>query len=362
MSEFSPENRSFRQSDFNGLGNLDAISNQDAMTPSISIDRTLSHIAGNIGVDMQAIQEFYYGLPHDNKVDLDKLHIHFSAARPEDNLTETLSSGDFSRYGTKVLSRRLRRITPELEPTEIPTIRIFVGSAMLELYEGQEFDKRECTILSKVVSSSVAETLAHELTHFAQTTDAELVLPARKEIIKANAKTDLLKILLGVIRNKRDIGVGIGVAGLSEILMDGGSNSLLTGIGAVALSHLANRKDRKTLRAEKDFERYKDKEHEVDAREHEDKQPDLCTITLLEDRVFPKGYKLEDIVKQERDRLGSSVANDKHRDLAYTPRGLEPKAVRKAALKNEMRAIGVRSEIQKTKRQAFFSRAFNTKP
>ncbi len=324
---------------------------ETADIPSVSFDRSLSHFAFNIDIDMQAVQDFYYGLPHPDKLPLDRLHIHFSSSRPAEELTGNVLSGDFNRKGTKHIWGSCKMLTPELNITDRPTIRIFLGSAMLELSNADEYRNTSKTALSSFMSEDISETLAHELTHFAQTSEADLVLPTASGRKSAHAKYLLASLALGTLRNRKDIVVGFGVGVLSEAISEGGIRSIVAAIGAASLSHIANRKDRKTLQAQKDYKQYKERENEVDAREHETSAPVLCEVLLHPFRKFPKGHSLEDFIKPVGDRSGIYQANFNHRTLAYTPRGEDPRQIRNAANMREISGILSKTRLKRPKKK-----------
>ena len=347
MSEIDPQSQWLKDGAGINLHPIDVQRIKDMVIPTISVDRAVSHLIEDFEVDIDGIQSFYYSLPHPSKLQLENLHIHFSAARPVNHKIGTVGSGVFFHRGTKSSSKYDRKLTPELESTDKPTILIFLGSALLEREDGANYQFTDKQQYSEVINMLINETLAHELTHFAQIDEADTVIPSTFKRLTDCAQLAAAKGLLSILRNKRDVAVGLCSAAIAEVTTSGGMGSLAVGIGTAALSHKANINDRRVIRAEKDFSRYKESDKEIDARKHQEDAPELCSVVMVDDIVLPKGHGVDSFIKPEGERLTLALAHDRHKELSVTPRGGNYKDICKASFRSELSAIKVRPSFLK---------------
>jgi hypothetical protein len=313
----------------------------DKTTPTISVDRTLAHFVDHFDVDIDSLRDFYYGLPHENKMDLSELRIHFSAARPVDQENNKKSRGRFLGMGLAGATKDIRKSVPEIEETTEPTIVVFLGSEIMNTSEGEhsllDFDS-----MGDIVNGWINEVINHELVHFAQLDQEDLI---ETESVAERAKTGIgILALEGVVRlydGRRDVVVGLGAAGLTEATTNGGSGSLIVGAGVASLSHWQNRHQRRKQISDREFERYIDSEPETDARQYEKASNDIIKIDFAENAEFPEGYSANNLVKPKGSRILRAAANDMHRDLATTPRGMDPKDIRRAVMMAELRSLRI---------------------
>lgn len=314
----------------------------DVLSPSISFDRALSHYAEYVDIDLPAIQEFYYGLPHEDKLPLDKLHIHFSASRPENHLTDVVTFGRFSTLAAMRTNRKHRRTTPELGDTGMPTICIFVGSFIPELRNKKVVDATNPDAISVSVSQEISETLAHELTHFAQRDERCFQTLSRFKALKSDTKNRFDKFLARQVKSKKEAVLGIAVGLASELSGNSHNGSLLMGIGATALSNLLHRKDRKIAEAKEDFQNYLANETEIEARESEENAPLMFYLKPHDERTLAKGLTYDSFKKPVESWSEMVTQNEAHKELAFTPRNGDPKKVAKDAFKSRRQAIPIR--------------------
>lgn len=309
--------------------------------PTISVDRALGHLLKSVDSDITEVQDFYDGLPHDDKVSLDNLHIHLSAAKPVNIAIDTVLHGYFAKYGTKHVERRVRKATPELPPTVQPTVVVFLGG---HLIRGEDAESHEPTVSSQyhdeVPSFFLTETAAHEIAHFAQMNPADLEGLSVASRVSRWMHRGMLRGMLTAVSATRDLAVGAGAGLVSEVVArPPGMGSVVIGGGTAGLSYFANRKARTTQRLDRDFEYYQRRENEQDAEAHaEDVMEDLCSVELLDEVILPGGYDFDSFVKPEDKKMRSMVANYKHKNLSMTPRGGDPKEIEKRANRSAMKA------------------------
>lgn len=321
---------------------VDAQRVQDMQIPTISVDRAIGHLVEDFQVDIDSIQNFYYGLPHSNKLNLEDVHIHFSAARPVDNATDTVIGGNYSKHGTKHEPRKERKITPELKPTHKPTIVVYLGRMLIDRDDGVNYNFTE-NKFSDSVNRLTNEALAHELTHFAQTDPSDIAKPSK---IKRLIQLTTGKGLVGLLKSKKDLGIGFVSAALSEISTGDRMSSIAIGVGTTAISYGINRKDRRIAHGEKEFKRYKKKANEIDANFHQENATEMCRVTMLDEVVLPKGHGVTSFVKPEGEPAYRAYANDRHRELSSIPRGGNPREIRRASMRSELKSIRYKSNAR----------------
>lgn len=355
---FSLERGEFENSELQKTFQKDLVAYQEgAFTPTISVDRAIGHLVEGFSVDVDAIRDFYYSLPHANKLNLENLRIHFSAARPVNDSTETVGAGTCIRNGTTTSDRKDRSITPELEETDQPTIIIYVGAAAIENDDGKgpKFtDERE---YPGVIEFMLNRSLAHELTHYAQIDEADLVRDRTKEITN-KAKLKLAMALVGAIRNKGDIVIGATAAGIAEIATDGGYGSIATGLGVSAVSHLSHRKERLRKQSDRQHERYRDADYEVDARKHEEDHNDIVRFIPVRKVELPKGKDVTSFVKPSDRRMDRVVANSQHKELSLTPRKENYREIVNKKFAYDRKAIAAQRRRDRELLKSFFQGFF----
>lgn len=326
------------------LGELDPASVEvgpEMATPTISVDRALGHLLKAVDVNLPAVNDFYNDLPLENKVDLNRLHIHLSVAAPQEVTTDTSTQGQFLGYGTKHTDRSFRKLIPELPPTTDPTVIVFLGNYLLAPEDGKK--PKPCTSADfhdETIAMFITETIAHELVHLAQLDPAVVEKsPTVREKAVHKTKLTALKGLQVAIASKSDLITGVGTGVLTEAATHAGAGSVIVGAGSAGLAFLLHNGDRRERRLRSGYESYREQEHEEEAREHElAAEDDLCSVELLDEVILPIGYDALSFIKPTDKRAQRWVANDKHKNLAMTPRGGNPREIEKRANKSALRA------------------------
>ncbi len=320
----------------------------DRMTPTISVDRALGHVLDDIQVDLDELRSFYYELPHEEKMDLDQLRIHFSAARPVNNRFGSIVSGRYMGYGLSEAKRDTKKTVPELEDTTQPTIIVYVGSAFIEKEDGVNYRFTDMEEFGETLNVLISQTINHELTHFAQD-EAGDHRETPNSIEKARNRVAYFAAtsLLRLFQNKQDVVLGFGAAGAAELATSGGTGSLVVGVGTAALSHRLNKGRRAIEKDRESHEEYRSQDYEEDARSHQYADTEVATIALVGEIDLPKGHGIDSFIKPSDEKVVRMWANVQHKGLSLTPRGMSPNEVRKAARKSEVAAILRKRQINK---------------
>ena len=336
MPELDAQPEWFKQSADFRLHPIEAQKSQDMITPTISVDRALGHLVEGLRLDSTLVQDFYYGLPHPDKIDLDDLRIHISASLPILDTADTQTAGVFMRHGTARIDKKL---SPELEKTIGPTIVIYLGAFLMDLENDDSYKFSDKETSSLFINSQASEYLAHELTHLAQKNREDITPENKLKRLIRSIGISALSIVLGIKKKKKDVAVGLGTATIAELSTGGGAGSVAVGVGSALLSHLANRKDRAASRAVGEYDNYLERENEIDARKHQKGAPEFFSIEMLDKVQLPFGHGTKSFVKTEDDKLSLALSRAKHKELSLTPRGGNPKQIRKDSMSSERRAI-----------------------
>ena len=272
--------------------------------PLISVDRTLAHFISEIEIDLEELAGFYEALPHENKLPLSDLPLHYSAT--------PLVNGDVITLG-QILWKGTRSqkptSTPELPVSEGPLIVIYVGSALLELTD------------KEAVSEQLTNTTKHELTHIAQGDPSAAAEMTRRQKLTNHAIYLGETALLGVVVDRRWAKTGAASFMASEALWGLGDTggSLKLAAAAAFIAHLIGRKSRQARDAERQHENYLQEEREVEASQiaHDPETPDKIVTVNVSD--FDETRLLEITVNKKKNRIFRWASNKVHQKLAVEP-------------------------------------------
>lgn len=343
----------------------------DRMTPNVTYDSALGHMVDNFSeINMDQLREFYYTLPHENKPDLDKLRIHFSAGHLKEDYKNTgvnVSYGQFYPYGLKSMEQKRQDVLPDIADT-MPTISVFVGSMLIEEQKknrfrfatqarsDQPFRKMESekkgirarvkAILGRLgvkrqeqlqphlseVNTHLRQTLSHELVHFAQM-DADQVGATGQEFdpsVTDRARNLGHAALTYLQEIKASIATGVatsgGLMGVTRMVGEGFLSAdipptMAAGFGVAAAA--LYQKTRAPKQYPEKHEEYLAIDIEQDARHHQNPELDLVGVVPKDTVTLPAGYSPKSFVKDLNPRplapLKRRLANNQHARLATTP-------------------------------------------
>lgn len=262
--------------------------------PTVSVDRTVGHYWQSFDIDPGMVSDFYASLPHENKPPLSDCSVYFSALA----FVDASSVAYGIRLDNPERSREIDRHAPPVN------IMIFLGSFLLR---GDE------------TSLTPSEALAHELAHYAQNNEPELM--SEEEIMLRT------RIRLSQGWFKR-LGFALSAASysgayvaISELTI--GDTDLeiagLYGLGAATLSRLISYRKRKKMLFELQKELHEiatAHESEVDAREHEEAHPG--GLVVLGPEVVHSSKFPPLTVSLLRASIGNSAIHLAHRKLSLT--------------------------------------------
>lgn len=254
----------------------------------VSVDRAVRHYADEIGVDFDAVQEYYEGLPHKNKKLLQDCGIHFSA---------------LVSFDGPVLIRGLHLSNPEnskeIDPQAPPAnILIFLGSIARNGFNGLD------------------KTLKHELIHFAQENSREQKTNEQERLLQVKLALKRGKIAKAFWLAKAAIYGGV-FEGITSIAGDAPDIKIVAGYGlaAAALGSFIHRKKKRESIYELQKELHVLRTSSEIEKEAESLSDDGASLITLKPRQIDTP-----ILTRNRRRAASNRLTDyAHRKLSLNP-------------------------------------------
>lgn len=298
--------------------------------PTVTIDRAVAHLVENIGLDLDALSQFYNHLPHPNKPPLGELHIHFSASNLESSRGE--KTYRYGRYENTPEKSTLRSIPEVNFIPEGPMVVIYLGSIIrvVTLAASDISDKSTAVpsiVLEEYIQESVNDNLTHELVHYAQmdTTDPVESPDKTRKSVKSIAKKATLVSLYSFTTDRAWLQAGIPSATLSSIIGNiPARESLSIGLGTAALVYLARHRKRRNEKADAQFDSYLETPEEVEARNLSTRDSAVVTIGTLTGQIQPTLTRVTCYKNAGRFSLLAAGHRFTHRELSKEPQEICP--------------------------------------